>query len=283
MIDLLIIGAGLSGLQAALCAAERGVERVLLIDSRSRAGGFTSPYQDDGAFAAERQLLERASGLPYPVWTKATVVGLFPGEGEAPHLLYVQRADSTETITARCVLIASGSMEKPREAHRIPGSRPAGVLTPYLAMELLQRGKLPGLRLLSIGDTRMHRVTEDRLRAAGCQVEAYDHRRVEVRRILGESRLSGVLLYEPGTGQEREWSGDTLLYARDRIPCTFFLKGTRVKRDAHGAVEVEADGRTNVPRIYAAGSCTTLGDDDHRHSMTLALEGLGNLWKEAGL
>jgi thioredoxin reductase len=269
MHEWVIIGAGLSGLSAALAAARLGVEDVLILEHRSQPGGFTSPYFASPLFDRERELVEEAKRLSYPVWTRATVVGLFPGEGGDAHSLFVQKENGTETVQAKRILIASGALEKPREAGEIPGSRPAGVITPHLAVELLERGEIPGYRVLIIGDTRMHDAAAQRLEAAGCRVERYRHRDVSIREIEGHGRVSGVKLHRISDGKTVRWSGDTVIYAKGRIPCTFFLKGTGVERDRHHAVVTDGEGRTNIPRIYAAGSCTVHGDDEHRSSPDL--------------
>lgn len=280
MIDLLIIGSGISGISAALQAEKRGIQNVLIVDARKAPGGFTAPYHHAAEFAAEKNLTEQAGRLPYPLWMQASVVGLFAaGEGK-PHQAFVQTPHETKQIEAKAIVIASGAMEKPREAHRIPGTRPAGVMTPYLAMDLLARGKLPGRAILSVGDTRMHLAAVEQLRGKGCEVSSFTHGEAEIRRIFGQGRVSGALMYDIGRQREWSWSGDTLLYSEDRIPCTFFLKGTPVRRDAHYAVVTDETGRTSVPRIYAAGSCTDRGDADHLSSAGLAANNLTALWQE---
>ena len=266
MYEWVIIGAGLSGISAALAAARLGVERVLILEHQSRPGGFTAPYFTSSLFDRERELIEEAKRLPYPIWTRTTVVGLFPGENGDDHSVFIQKENGTETVRAKRILIASGALEKPREAQEIPGSRPAGVITPHLAVELLDRGEFPGDRVLCIGETRMHAAAAERLEAAGYRVDRYRHQDVSIREIEGHGRVTGVKLARNSDGKTFRWSGDTVIYAKGRIPCTFFLKGTGVERDPHHAVVTDREGRTNIPGIYAAGSCTIHGDDEHRSS-----------------
>lgn len=280
MLDLLIIGAGISGITAALDAAERGVRNVLIVDHRSGPGGFTGPFQRSSLFKEESELAAKAESLPFPLWTRSTVVGLF-AEEKKPHQVFVQTASETKSLEAKAILIASGAMEQPREAHRIPGSRPAGVMTPYLAMELLARGELPGNKILSVGDTRMHQAASEELRIRGCEVTQFTHGEAEVKQIFGSGRVTGAHLYDRRRQVETSWLGDTVLFSKDRIPCTFFLKGTPVERDRHYAVVTDEAGRTNIPRIYATGSCTVKGDADHANSVKLAQDHLSTLWEEA--
>ncbi|MDC0761991.1 FAD-dependent oxidoreductase [Brevibacillus sp. AG] len=272
MYELVIIGAGISGLTAALSAWERGVSSVLMIDYQKRRGGFTLPYWSSDEFAPERELLEKAASLPYEIHEQSTVVGFFPGASGQLHQLYVQSPMGTYSIEAKKVLIASGSLEKPREAHKIPGTRPAGVMTPMMAMQLIERGYQPGRKIVLIENGRISRSTAVLLEKETSNLVKYAESDWELTSIKGLSRVEGVQLRNRMTDEINEVACDTLIFAKGRVPCTFFLKGAPIERDQHDAIIVDATGKTNLPDIYAAGSCTCLGDDDHTNSMELAKE-----------
>ncbi|QDS32952.1 NAD(P)/FAD-dependent oxidoreductase [Brevibacillus brevis] len=272
MYELVIIGAGISGLTAALSAWEGGVSSVLMIDYQKRRGGFTLPYWSSDEFAPERELLEKAASLPYEIHEQSTVVGFFPGANGQLHQLYVQSPMGTYSIEAKKVLIASGSLEKPREAHKIPGTRPAGVMTPMMAMQLIERGYQPGRKMVLIENGRISRSTAGLLEKETSNLVKYAESDWELTSIKGFSRVEGVQLRNRMTDEIVEVACDTLIFAKGRVPCTFFLKGTPIERDHHDAIIVDATGKTNLPDIYAAGSCTCLGDDDHTNSMELAKE-----------
>ncbi|WP_429843448.1 NAD(P)/FAD-dependent oxidoreductase [Brevibacillus sp. FIR094] len=272
MYELVIIGAGISGLTAAISAWERGVSSVLMIDYQKRRGGFTLPYWSSNEFAPERELLEKAASLPYEIHEQSTVVGFFPGANGQLHQLYVQSPMGTYSIEAKKVLIASGSLEKPREAHKIPGTRPAGVMTPMMAMQLIERGYQPGRKMVLIENGRISRSTAGLLEKETSNLVKYTESDWELTSIKGLSRVEGVQLRNRMTDEIVEVACDTLIFAKGRVPCTFFLKGTPIERDHHDAIIVDATGKTNLPDIYAAGSCTCLGDDDHTNSIDLAKE-----------
>lgn len=272
MYELVIIGAGISGLTAALSAWEGGISSVLMIDYQKRKGGFTLPYWRSEEFALERELLEKAASLPYELHEQSTVVGFFPGANGQLHQLYVQSPMGTYSIEAKKVLIASGSLEKPREAHKIPGTRPAGIMTPMMAMQLIERGYQPGRKIVLIENGRISRSTANLLEKETSNLVKYAESDWELTSIKGLSRVEGVQLRNRMTDERNEVACDTLIFAKGRVPCTFFLKGTPIERDQHDAIIVDATGKTNLPDIYAAGSCTCLGDDDHTNSMELAKE-----------
>ncbi|MFS0555483.1 NAD(P)/FAD-dependent oxidoreductase [Brevibacillus sp. 179-C9.3 HS] len=272
MYELVIIGAGISGLTAALSAWEGGVSSVLIIDYQKRRGGFTLPYWSSDEFALERELLEKTASLPYEIHEQSTVVGFFPGGNGQLHQLYVQSPMGTYSVEAKKVLIASGSLEKPREAHKIPGTRPAGVMTPMMAAQLLERGYQPGRKIVLIENGRISRSTAVLLGKETSNLVKYAESDWELTSVKGLSRVEGVQLRNRMTDERNEVACDTLIFAKGRVPCTFFLKGTPIERDHHDAIVVDASGKTNLPDIYAAGSCTCLGDDDHTNSIALAKE-----------
>lgn len=72
------------------------------------------------------------------------MTGLFEAFAGGNHELNIQTPSGTKDITAEKIIICSGALEKPREAHKIYGTRPAGVMTPTMAIGLMNRNLLPG-------------------------------------------------------------------------------------------------------------------------------------------
>src|SRR6266566_4753202 len=133
--DLAIVGAG----QSALSALSSGIagEKTIVIDYQEAPGGFLREALPAHGFEEAWDLIE-SFHMPSEVTAcfKISVVGLLPAlEPGEPH-----------TLIARRLLIASGGLELTREHAEIPGTRPAGVITPILAHQLLSLGYLPGKR-----------------------------------------------------------------------------------------------------------------------------------------
>lgn len=277
--ELVIIGAGISGIAAALEAKENGMERVLITDYEGKMGGFTRGLFDTGAFETERELMNRAAGLSFEFRYRSSVVGFFPGEDGNLHQINLQGTQGSDEVEAERVLLCSGSLEKPREAHKIAGSRPAGVMTYIMAINLLQRGYLPGQNVLAVGHGRLADGTAKLLREGGCEIEQMDGMQWEVIDILGSRRVTGVKTRSLMSGEVRLQECDTLVFSQGRIPCTFYLKGGEVERDDLHAVIVDELGRTNIPLVSAAGSCTMRGDEEHYSSAELARQSIQALLK----
>jgi len=280
--ELVIIGAGLSGIAAAVEAHGNGLERVLVVDYEDRIGGFASGLLGTGLFEAEAELLQQAAALPYEFRYRSTVVGFFPGEDGSAHQIGLQSPQGSDNIEAERVMLCSGSLEKPREAHKIAGTRPAGVMTPMMAVNLLKRGYAPGERILLIEHGRLSHGAAALLEQNGCLLERLDGSQWDVLEVLGGRRVSGVKLANNSTGEEQTVGCDTLIYGEGRIPCTFYLKGSEVDRDSHHAIVVDELGQTNIPRVSAAGTCTIHGDDDHFSSIASARTALQHLLNTTG-
>ncbi len=168
--DLAIVGAGLS----ALSALQAGIAsaRTVVLDYQEHPGGFLKAALPAPGFEEAWELVQ-SSRIPQRVTTfyGTTAVGLLPAfEAGEPHVLIVRQRQGTEEVHAQRVLIACGGLELTREHAQIPGTRPAGVITPVLAHQLLSRGYLPGKRAVVYGDSRYARATAERLAGVGIEV-----------------------------------------------------------------------------------------------------------------
>ncbi|MDX2171394.1 MAG: 2Fe-2S iron-sulfur cluster-binding protein, partial [Deltaproteobacteria bacterium] len=109
-IDVLVIGAGPSGLSAAIAAAEAGAA-VLLVDENARPGGRLT-YAHGGADAGRAQLaalLARAAQLPNLEIRCATLAAAY----YADHYVPLVDAARLTRLRARAVVVASGAIEQP--------------------------------------------------------------------------------------------------------------------------------------------------------------------------
>jgi len=240
----------------------------LIVDYQDKIGGFTLPFQDQPAFVREKELFAETDQLPYEIWLQSTVIGFFPGEDGGNHQLYVQTPDDTYTVETKKILIASGAVGKPRENLMVAGSRPAGVMTPMMAANLIQRGYGLGEHIILMDNGRITSGLRRMINDLGEAVEVIDEQEWNVSRIQGGARIEQVELVHGGTTETKKC--DTLIFSKGRIPCTFFLKGTPVERNRDLAVVINEKGRTNIAGVYAAGSCTDRGRDDHENSVDLA-------------
>lgn len=273
--ELVIIGAGLTGLKTAIITHDLKINNVLIVDYEKRKGGFGSSLFEREEFQAEREILKESLNLPYEFWPQSTVIGFFAGENGENHQISIQTPTGTKEVEAKRVFFCTGSLEKPREAHQIAGSRPAGVMTPLMALGLIERNRLPGFKCLVVENGKISKAVANILEEKGCIVQRVPAEHYTIKNIKGNSRLNEVEIQDSETGDLHNYSCDTLIFSEGRIPCTFYLKGTNIKRDPNHFIMIDEYGRTNVSGVFAFGTCT-----NHAETFYYSLNQTNNLLKE---
>ena len=134
LIDVAVIGAGPSGLAAAIALKEAGVGRVVVLDREAQAGGIPRhcshpPYgmREFGRilkgpeYAARVVAGAKKAGVEIHVATTVTDI-------QQSGLLNLLTADGICQIEPRRVIYATGVRETPRSARLISGARVQGVM-----------------------------------------------------------------------------------------------------------------------------------------------------------
>lgn len=267
VMDVAIAGAGLSAL--GFLSTYRGPGPVVALEYRDRPGGSLAPVLPSHEFREESMIVQHVAGLEETVRTGATAVGLLPAlrSGE-PHTLLVRTRVGTENLRARRVVIASGGLECTRESGQIPGSRPAGVVTPVLVHEFLDRGLLPGRTAVLFGAGRYVSETARRMLGAGIDttvvvplrsLDAIDPDIPSIGRsrlvtVSGRSRLESVTVQEAGAAAEMVLTADLLVYAAGMEANVLWLKGSGVDLTPDGRVAVDGEYRTSIAGVHAIGT-----------------------------
>ncbi|NPT40379.1 FAD-dependent oxidoreductase [Paraburkholderia sp. 1N] len=118
--DVLVIGAGPSGLSAALAAAKRGAD-VVIVDENARLGG-SGTYQiggDEARFQAVRELDDAVRAHP----RIRVMTGTLAAAYYADHWVPLVDATRITKMRAKAVVVASGAFEQPAVFHNndLPG------------------------------------------------------------------------------------------------------------------------------------------------------------------
>ncbi len=118
--DVLVIGAGPSGLAAALAAAQRGAD-VVIVDENARSGG-SGTYQlggDEARFEAVRKLDQTVRAHPRIRMLTGTLAAAY----YADHWIPLVDAKRITKMRAKAVVVASGAFEQPAVFHNndLPG------------------------------------------------------------------------------------------------------------------------------------------------------------------
>jgi sarcosine oxidase subunit alpha len=142
--DVLVVGAGPSGLAAALAAAERGAS-VLLVDENPNAGGSGVYARGGAADSAERTQSLIASALANPhirILTNTYAAGYY-----ADHWVALVSPDYLTKVRAGSVVVAQGAYEQPAVFR---GNDLPGVMLASAAQRLLYHHAVAVARRVAI-------------------------------------------------------------------------------------------------------------------------------------
>lgn len=288
--DLIIVGAGPSGLSAAIEAAKRGLE-VVVFDENEKPGGqlFKQIHKFFGSkehrakvrgFVIGQQLLDEAAEVGVKVVLNATVIGLYQDKE-----VVVKIGEEINHYKADAVVIATGAAEN---MVTFPGWTLPGVIGAGAAQTMMNlHGVLPGKKVLMLGSGNVGLVVSFQLLQCGCDVVAlvdaaprvggYGVHAAKVARTgvpfylshtivkaEGEDSVTGVTIAEvddkfqfiPGT--EKHFDVDTICLAVGLSPMSQLLKMAGAQMEDNpkrgGQVPIcDEYGRTSIPGVFVAG------------------------------
>lgn len=288
--DLIIVGAGPSGLSAAIEAAKRGL-RVVVFDENEKPGGqlFKQIHKFFGSkehkakirgFVIGQQLLKEADEAGVKVVLNATVIGLYQDRE-----VVVKIGDGIYHYKGDSVIIATGAAENmvTFEGWTLPGVIGAGAAQTMMNLH----GVKPGNKVLMLGSGNVGLVVSFQLMQCGCDVVAlvdaaprvggYGVHASKIARCgvpfylshtivkaEGDEKVTGVTIAEvdknfkfiPGT--EKHFDVDTICLAVGLSPMSQLLKMAGCKMEDNpkrgGQVPVcDEYGRTSLPGVFVAG------------------------------
>ena len=287
-VELLVIGGGPAGLGAAIEAARRGVD-TLLVDENERAGGqlykqihkfFGSSEHHSGVrgFRIAETLLEEAREVGVRVLAGHRVVGVLRDGRVLVVGLFGENAASWPLAADRVVLAVGGRERSlPFPGWTLPGVMSAGAAQTFCNVH----GVLPNDRVLMLGSGNVGLIVSYQLMQAGAELAGLveikesiggyyvhagklsrarvpfflSHRVVEAR---GEGRLEEVEIESIETGGRRSFSVDGLYLSVGLNPRTEIgrMLGCRLAYEGllGGSFPLHDERmRSSIPHVYCAG------------------------------
>lgn len=288
--DLIIVGAGPSGLSAAIEAAKRGM-KVVVFDENEKPGGqlFKQIHKFFGSkehkakvrgFVIGEQLLQEAAKLGVEVVLNATVVGLYMNKE-----VLVKIGEEVDHFKGDAVIIATGAAENmvTFDGWTLPGVIGAGAAQTMMNLH----GIKPGNRILMLGSGNVGLVVSYQLKQCGCDVVAlvdaaprvggYGVHAAKIARLgipfylshtivraEGEESVTGVTIAEVDShfqfieGTEKHFDVDTICLAVGLSPMSQLLKMAGCEMEDNpkrgGQVPICNEyGETSVKGIFVAG------------------------------
>lgn len=297
--ELAIIGGGPAGLAAAVQAYDAGIKDILLLERDEYLGGILQQCIHNGFgvdyFAEEltgpeyaERFIEKVDNRDINVKLETMVIDI----DENKKITALNESEGVKFIEAKTIILAMGCRERTRESIKIPGYRPAGVLTAGTAQRFINiEGYLPGKEIVILGSGDVGLIMARRMTLEGANVKAvleimpyssglirnkvqclddfgiplkYQH---TINYIHGKDRVEAVDVVEVDDDFEaiketkETITCDTLLLSVGLIPENELSRelGLQVLPNT-GGVKVNEKRETNIPGVFACGNVLHVHD-----------------------
>lgn len=284
--DLIVIGAGISGMTAAIGAAKSGLKKILIIERESCVGGIINQCIHNGF--GEKFLGEPVTGPEYIDFIKkqldkscieiilnSTVLDVTKDKV----VTYVNSEDGVRDVTAKAIIFAMGAKEKYSGSVVIPTNGITGTFTLGEAHRIINLdGYLPGRKVIIICKDKWGFIVARRLIIEGGNVEGiviektfneiasaeihnivdgFDIPIIENSRVIeieGKTRIEKVRIMNLNNKEIEEKQCDALLLSVGFIPENSILKNLKIDIDDEILGPKVVEFQTSIEGFFACGN-----------------------------
>lgn len=251
--DLVIIGAGASGLSAGIESLKLGIKNVLILEKEDVLGGNLNLFIHNGF--GKYYLGEEVTGPElgsilirdfkelggqFKINTRVLEVN------RDKEITYVNPCEGIETIEAKSIILASGCREKYTGNIMVPIDKFTGIFTTVAAQKLVNlNGYLPGKNVIITGNDKRTLILARRLLLEGANIralvterKAFNREELEVIKsfnipiayessvieIEGEERINLSKIINRNTGEVTTIECDSLILSVGNFPAMDYLK-----------------------------------------------------------
>lgn len=273
--DLLIVGSGPAGLNAALYGARKGLKLGILgmkkggqVLDTSSVDNFIGVEDISGEALAER-FSAHVKKLQVPIYEESEVIDYYL-DNNIHHVVL----SSGETYKAKAMILATGS--KPRKLD-VPGEKEyAGKGVAYCAIcdgplfkdkdvfvagggnsaveAALDLSKIA--RSVSLVHRSLLRADQILIDQMTADPKITVHLKTTITEIVGDKAMTGIRVEDANTGDQRVLEGDGIFIEIGYLPNTGPFK-KHVEVNTQGEILTSPRKETNVPGLFAAGDVTS--------------------------
>ena len=284
--DLIIIGAGVSGMTAALGAAEYGLKKILLIEREEYLGGLVNQLIHNGF--GEKVLEDSITGPEYIQYLKdelkktnveiklnSTVLDVTVNKT----VTYVNPVDGVKEVNAGAIIFAMGCKERYSGNIDIPTNGLTGIFTVGEAQRIVNiEGYLPGKNSIITAKDKWAFILARRLIIEGGTVKAiilenkfediadeevldimdgFEMPIIEESKIIhiyGDVRINNVEILNLNSKEATNLDCDSLILEVGFVPENAKLKKLKIQIDDKNNVPVVTDYKTSIDGFFACGN-----------------------------
>lgn len=282
--DLIIVGAGISGMNAALKALESGIEKVLILEREENYGGILNQCIHCG-FSLNGEMItgpevvenikEQLDKYNYEMKLKSTVLEVAKNK----KVTYINEQDGISIVKTKALIIATGCRERYTGSVLIPTSKFTGVFTIGNAHRIITiDGILPGKNPVIIANSKWALILARRVELEGGNVKAlivnpdsgykisdedrqiiegFDINLLENSKLIevaGRKRVDSVKVIDLKTFEEKEFECDSLFLSVGYYPEIGMLEKLDIEMDKVNKSLKVNNYRTSIEWIFACGN-----------------------------
>lgn len=284
--DLIIIGAGIAGMTAAIGATREGIKKILVIEREARVGGIINQFIHNG-FGEEFLgqpvtgpeyvdfLEQRLKHLEVGVLLNATVLEIDKNKT----VTYVSPEEGVKDVTARGIILAMGAKEEYLGNIVIPINGLTGVFAVGEAHRIINlEGYLPGRRTVIIAKDKWAFIVARRLLIEGGKIEGvvieksfeemideeihniidgFDIPIIENSRVIeiqGKTRIEKMKIINLESKSISEKECDSLLLSGSLIPEISIIKSLKLHINNETLGPEVVDHEASIEGVFACGN-----------------------------
>lgn len=284
--DLIIIGAGIAGMTAALGAAESGLKKILLIEREEDIGGIVNQFihNDFGEkFIGERvtgpeyiqYLKDKLKNTEVEIYLNTTVLDITVNKT----VVYVNPVDGVKEVTAGAIIFAMGCKERFSGNVDAATNGLTGIFTVGEAQRIVNiEGYLPGKNAIITAKDKWGFLLARRLLIEGGNVDAVliekkfedivdDEildiidgfeipivERTKVIHIYGDVRINTIEVLNLDTKESINYICDSIIFSVGFIPENHKIKKLKIEIDENTKGPKVINHMTSIDGFFACGN-----------------------------